>query len=251
VVIFDLPFLVFIYLLIVYFLGGITQGLLGVGLITVVISLLSFVLDVKQTIALVLVPTLVTGFYQMIQGENFKNILSEVKYFLIFSSLIIIPGIFFLKILDSSIILFFIALILFLNSSLTLLNKIILIPHYQNPGVQATLGTINGFIIGVTSIYTMPFVFLLQSLQYPKEKAVQFMGLAFVFYSAVQIITFFSIGLINVSTLVPSLVVTLPVMIGFLIGKKIRGIISENIFRKLFHCMLILMSLIILANLVL
>ena len=112
-VIFDLPFLVFIYLLIVYFLGGITQGLLGVGLITVVISLLSFVLDVKQTIALVLVPTLVTGFYQMIQGENFKNILSEVKYFLIFSSLIIIPGVFFLKILDSSIILFFIALILF------------------------------------------------------------------------------------------------------------------------------------------
>ena len=94
-VIFDLPFLVFIYLLIVYFLGGITQGLLGVGLITVVISLLSFVLDVKQTIALVLVPTLVTGFYQMIQGENFKNILSEVKYFLIFSSLIIIPGGFF------------------------------------------------------------------------------------------------------------------------------------------------------------
>ena len=125
-VIFDLPFLVFIYLLIVYFLGGITQGLLGVGLITVVISLLSFVLDVKQTIALVLVPTLVSGFYQMIQGENFKNILSEVKYFLIFSSLIIIPGVFLLKILDSSIILFFIALILFLNSSLTLLNKIIL-----------------------------------------------------------------------------------------------------------------------------
>ena len=80
-VIFDLPFLVFIYLLIVYFLGGITQGLLGVGLITVVISLLSFVLDVKQTIALVLVPTLVTGFYQMIQGENFKNILSKYWYF--------------------------------------------------------------------------------------------------------------------------------------------------------------------------
>ena len=181
-------------MLIVYFLGGITQGLLGVGLITVVISLLSFVLDVKQTIALVLVPTLVSGFYQMIQGENFKNILSEVKYFLIFSSLIIIPGVFLLKILDSSIILFFIALILFLNSFLTLLNKIILIPHYQHPGVQATLGTINGFIIGVTSIYTMPFVFLLQSLQYPKEKAVQFMGLAFVLYSAVQIITFFSIG---------------------------------------------------------
>ena len=97
----------------------------------------------------------------------------------------------------------------------------------------------------------MPFVFLLQSLQYPKEKAVQFMGLAFVLYSAVQIITFFSIGLINVSNLAPSLVVTLPVMIGFLIGKKIRGIISENIFRKLFNCMLILMSLIILANLVL
>ena len=46
----NLPTLTFFYILLVYFIGGITQGILGVGLITVVISLLSFVVDVKETI---------------------------------------------------------------------------------------------------------------------------------------------------------------------------------------------------------
>ena len=77
----NLSFMTLLYIAVVYFLGGFTQGVLGVGLITVVIALLSFVLDVKLTIALVLVPTLVTGFFQMINGGNLKKIISDVKVF--------------------------------------------------------------------------------------------------------------------------------------------------------------------------
>ena len=94
----------------------------------------------------------------------------------------------------------------------------------------------------------MPFVFLLQSLKYNKEKTVQFMGLAFLLYSSMQFISFSYIKLISINTIVPSLIVTLPVTIGFLLGKKIRSFISEKLFKKLFYLMLLVMSGIILIN---
>ena len=244
----NLPTLTFFYILLAYFIGGITQGILGVGLITVVISLLSFVVDVKETIALVIIPTIITGFFQMINGSNLKVIIKDTKYFLVFSTLIIMPGVFLLNVLESNLILIFIAILLFMNSSLSLSNRVVAIPNHQNSIIQLLTGSINGFIIGLTSIYTMPFVFLLQSLKYNKEKTVQFMGLAFLLYSSMQFISFSYIKLISINTIVPSLIVTLPVIIGFLLGKKIRSFISEKLFKKLFYLMLLLMSGIILIN---
>ena len=244
----NLPTLTFFYILLAYFIGGITQGILGVGLITVVISLLSFVIDVKETIALVIIPTIITGFFQMINGSNLKVIIKDTKYFLVFSTLIIVPGVFLLNVLESDLILIFIAILLFMNSSLSLSNRVVAIPNHQNSIIQLLTGSLNGFIIGLTSIYTMPFVFLLQSLKYNKEKTVQFMGLAFLLYSSMQFISFSYIKLISINTIFPSLIVTLPVIIGFLLGKKIRSFISEKLFKKLFYLMLLLMSGIILIN---
>ena len=107
----NLPTLTFFYILLAYFIGGITQGILGVGLITVVISLLSFVVDVKETIALVIIPTIITSFFQMINGNNLRKISIDTKFFLIFSTLIIIPGVILLKTLQSDLILIFIAIL--------------------------------------------------------------------------------------------------------------------------------------------
>ena len=105
----------FLYILLAYFIGGITQGILGVGLITVVISLLSFVVDIKETIALVIIPTIITSFFQTINGNNLRIISYDTKFFLIFSTLIIIPGV-ILQNTAIDLILIFIAILLFVNS---------------------------------------------------------------------------------------------------------------------------------------
>ena len=43
------------------------------------------------------------------------------------------------------------------------------LPFHDKPVSQIIVGSINGVIIGMTSIYTMPLVFLLQSLNYNKN----------------------------------------------------------------------------------
>ena len=54
--------------------------------------------------------------------------------------------------------------------------------------------------------------------------------------------------LIEMSTIIPSLIVSIPVLIGFFLGKIIRGYVSEILFKKLFYIMLLLMSGVILIN---
>ena len=91
---------ILVYIFFVYVLCGVIKGSIGFGMPTVSISLLSFVLDVKIIIALILIPTLVVNVYQLSRGGNFKKIISETKYFLFFSTIFIFPGAYLLKIIN-------------------------------------------------------------------------------------------------------------------------------------------------------
>ena len=216
---------------------------------TVSISLLSFVLDVKIIIALILIPTLVVNIYQLSRGGNFKKIISETKYFLIFSTLFIFPGAYLLTIINSNIIILFIAIILLINSALFLFKINFKLPFYNKPITQIFVGAVNGVIIGMTSIYTMPLIFLLQSLNYNKNTTIQFLGIAFFLYPLGQIISFSNFDLISSEIFLNSLIILIPIFIGFFIGQKIRHQISEALFQKFFYIMLLFMSIIILLNL--
>ena len=73
-----------IQVLFIFFAGGVVKGLIGVGLPTVSLTLLSFLFDIKDSISIILIPVILTNFYQMFDGKNMRLILSETKLFLIF-----------------------------------------------------------------------------------------------------------------------------------------------------------------------
>ena len=239
---------ILVYIFFVYVLCGVIKGSIGFGMPTVSISLLSFVLDVKIIIALILVPTLVVNVYQLSRGGNFKKIISETKYFLFFSTIFIFPGAYLLKIINSNFIILFIATILIINSALFLLKIKFKLPFHDKPVSQIIVGSINGVIIGMTSIYTMPLVFLLQSLNYNKTTTIQFLGIAFFLYPLGQIISFSNFDLINKEIIINSLIILVPIFCGLFIGQKIRYQISEALFQKFFYIMLLFMSTVILIN---
>ena len=243
------PLIILTYIFFVYVLCGVIKGSIGFGMPTVSISLLSFILDIKIIIALILIPTLVVNIYQLSRGGNFKKIVSETKYFLIFSTLFIFPGAYLLTIINSNTIILFIAIILLINSALFLFKINFKLPFYNKPITQIFVGAVNGVIIGMTSIYTMPLIFLLQSLNYNKNTTIQFLGIAFFLYPLGQIISFSNFDLISSEIFLNSLIILIPIFFGLFIGQKIRYQISETLFQKFFYIMLLFMSTIILLNL--
>lgn len=238
------------YIFIVYLICGVIKGTIGFGMPTVSISLLVFFIDVKVIIALILIPTIIVNFYQLSRGGNFKKIFNETKFFLFSSTIFIFPGSYLLNLVNSQFIILFIALVLFMNSILFLTNIKYTLSSYKSPLIQILIGSINGVIIGMTSIYTMPLIFLLQSLRYNKDTTVQFLGIAFFLYPIAQLLSFTNLNLISLEIVKISFLALIPIFLGLYIGQKIRKKISESLFQKFFYCMLLMMSLIIIISLI-
>ena len=244
-IIFDYLFFVYIG---IFFVGGLVKGTIGVGLPTVTLTLLSFFFDIKDSISFILIPVILTNLLQMLDGKDLKCIFQQTKFFLFTSVLFVIPGFFILRVIDSKIILIILASLLVLNSSLVLFNKIITIKKYDSFLAQFCIGALTGITTGVTSIYTMPFIFLIQSLKFSKEKLIQLMGLSFFLFSLSQFILFYSFSMINEKVLLFSAIACLPILLGVITGKCLRKILSEQIFKKLFNYMLLISGLIIIIK---
>lgn len=243
----QLNYLFFVSLLI-FFLGGLVKGTIGVGLPTVTLTLLSFFFDIKDSISFILIPVICTNLFQMLDGKNLKSIIHQTKYFLVSSVVFVIPGFFILKAVDSKIILLVLAILLIFNSLLVLLKKIIVLKNYKSFLVQFIIGSLTGLTTGITSIYTFPFVFLIQSLNFDKERLIQLMGLTFFLYSFSQFILFSSFAMINYSSIILSLVACVPILVGVIAGKYLRKILSEHIFKILFNYMLLISGLVIIIK---
>ncbi|KFX72288.1 MAG: hypothetical protein FF85_00205 [alpha proteobacterium QL1] len=106
---------------------------------------------------------------------------------------------------------------------------------------------INGTIAGMTSIYVMPFIFLIQSLQFKKEKLIQFMGLTFFFFF-LSFYSFYSYSMIDNQGLLFSIIACMPIFLGVQTGKYLRKILSENTFKNLFNYMLLISGSIIIIK---
>ena len=181
-------------------------------------------------------------------GKNLFAIARQTKYFLISSIILIVPGFFLLTVLDSKIILLILAILLISNSLLVAAKKIITLKDYNGFWTQALVGSLNGLATGVSSIYTMPMIFLIQSLQFEKDKLIQFMGLTFFLYSLVQLTLFASFDMMNEKALLFSSLACIPILMGLFVGRFLRKIVSENLFKLLFNYMLLLMGLVILVK---
>lgn len=238
----------FVIYLGIFFLGGLVKGTIGVGLPTVTLTLLSFFFDIKDSISFILIPVILTNLVQMLDGKELKSIFQETKFFLFTSVVFVIPGFFVLRAINSNTILIILASLLVLNSCLVLFNKIITIERHTSFQTQFWIGALTGITTGVTSIYTMPFIFLIQSLNFNKEKLIQLMGLSFFLYSLTQFTLFYSFSMINEKVLLFSSVACVPIIFGVISGKYLRKVLSEQAFKLLFNYMLLISGIVIIIK---
>ncbi len=152
--------------------------------------------------------------------------------------------------MKSNTILLILALLLILNSFLSLIKYEIKLKNYRSKSTQFLIGSMTGLTTGITSIYTMPFVFLIQSLNYSKDQIIQLMGLTFFIFASIQFILFSSFNMINLDKLVLSSISCVPILAGVYLGGFLRKKLSEILFKKLFNYMLGLMGLILISKII-
>ena len=235
-----------VYLLIIFTISGLVKGIVGMGLPTISLLLLTLLTDINTAISLIIIPSLATNLFQGFLGKYFKKLVVEFWFFFIISGLFVYLGtIVFLKInFQISTLLLSISIILY--SFIVLIKKNFSIKNTKSTLLRLIVFSTNGILTGTTGSLIIPGVFYFQALGLNKEKLIQALGLHFsvltlaLGLSKLSINNYFSQDL-----LFGSLISCFFAFSGMYVGSIIRSKIDENLFKNLFIFSLIILGFLI------
>lgn len=232
---------IFYYVIFVFAIAGMIKGTIGLGLPAVSMGLMSLVIAPVQAAALLIIPSMVTNIWQLFaEGQ----VLRLIKRFWTLLLGIIVGSIWsiFPTLGQSN-----------LHSEALLGGMLALYGLYglwakQMPNLSTKekylspiVGYLGGALTVATGVVVIPVVPYLQALNLKRDDLVQSLGLAFT-TSTLCLAGFLatqtqSMGDLNYAW---SFLALVPALIGMWLGKKIRYAISEQRFRQVFFCGLII-----------
>ena len=83
-----------------FFVAGIVKGVIGLGLPSISLALLTVVINLPTSMALLLMPSLVTNIWQAVRGGNFLKILKRLWLLFLTSTMTVWIGTTALTIVD-------------------------------------------------------------------------------------------------------------------------------------------------------
>jgi uncharacterized protein len=224
-----LAFLVFVFLL-----GGLSKGVLGMGLPTITLGLLALVMAPVEAAALLIVPSLVTNFWQMLAGGRFVALCKRLWPFL----LMLVPS----TMLAAGLLTgplgahagLALGIVLLIYAGLALAGWTWRVAPSAERATGAAVGIATGLVTGVTGVFVMPAVPYLQAIGLEKDALVQALGISFMVSTAALALGLGQAGAFGIGTALASLVAVAPALAGMWLGQRARARLSIATFRKVF-----------------
>jgi hypothetical protein len=218
-----------------FLLAGLVKGVVGMGLPTVSMGLLSVMMPPVEAAAIMVIPTLITNIWQMFAGPALAAMAKR------FASMAvgIIAGT-------------FMTIGLLTGTSTAMATGVLgaVLAAYAVHGLVAArfevrpeserwlsplIGLITGMLTGATGIFVIPVIPYLSSLKLRKEELIQSIGIsAFVCPLALGIALIIS-GRFQAAVAGPSFLAVLPAIAGMFVGQRVRGRLEPAVFRRWFY----------------
>jgi hypothetical protein len=232
----------------VFLLAGAVKGVIGLGLPTVSLGLLTAAFDLTTAMALLIVPSLLTNIWQACSGGNGRDLLSRVWPFLLAATVSVWIGAAALTRVDLSILSALLGALLMAYAIVGLVGVRPRISHKQERWAGPTLGAVNGILTGMTGSFVVPGVVYLQALGLDRDQLVQAMGMLFTVSTIALAFALQGNHLMTVHLGAASAAAVFPAMAGMFIGQKIRFRLSERGFRRTFYVAVMILGAYIFSN---
>jgi uncharacterized membrane protein YfcA len=224
----------------ILFAAGTTKGMIGVGMPTVAIPLLSIVMPLPTAVAALAIPVLVTNLTQAFGAERIGSMLRVLWPILAGTAGGIVIGVYLLTSLSPDTLKPIIGMAL-----IGVAVSMLLAPKLQCPDRFATIaGPIAGIgsgILGGLAGQSAPVVSLyLLSRGISGNRFVQYCSMYLIFASIALTLALGGAGAIGWAGATISLVWSLPILLGMWVGQRVRAGIPEALSRKLVLCVVVL-----------
>ena len=226
--------LIIILIVFTFLLAGTVKGVIGLGLPTVCLGLLTASLDLTTAMGLLLVPSLCTNLWQAFAGGHTWVVLRRIWPFLVMATLTVWIGGLLLTRVNLSSLSLLLGLLLIAYGASNLVGWRTAIARDCEHWAGPLVGCINGVLTGMTGSFVVPGVLYLQSIGLPRDQLIQAMGLLFSVSTLALGISLGSSNLLTSTIALTSTAALIPALVGLVAGQKLRHHLSETQFRRLF-----------------
>jgi uncharacterized membrane protein YfcA len=219
----------------VFTLAGFVKGVIGMGLPTVAMGLLSVVMPPAQAAALLVVPSLVTNLWQ-IAGPGWWALWRRLATMLVGVCLGIAAGAGWLTGQGGGSVRITAALgvALLAYALLGLLKIRLSVPARHEAWLSPLVGLATGLVTAASGVFVIPAVPYLNALGLDKEDLVRALGISFLVSTIALAISLRSGGALALGNAVGSLLALAPALAGMAVGQWVRLRVQPELFKKLF-----------------
>ena len=217
-----------------FLLAGTVKGVLGLGLPTVSLSLITLLADLPTAMTLMLLPSLVTNLWQAFAGRHTSEALNRFWPMLTVAGLSVALGGLLFNHIQAKWLAALLGLLVVLYSLISLVGIRLSISSTREQPAGLASGLINGVLGGLTGSFVVPGVMYLQALEMPRQMFIQSLGLLFSISTVFLAASLWFNGLLSQSLTQLSLWGVLPALMGMPLGQQLGKHIPDKHFRTLF-----------------
>lgn len=232
----DTPPLIFVAAVAAIFaLGGFVKGVVGLGLPTIAMGLLSVLMLPAQAAALLVVPSLVTNLWQ-IGGPGLVSLVTRIAPLLLGICAGAWIGAGWLTGAASSLAMLGLGIALIAYAALGLLKWRFHVKPAHEARLAPWIGLATGLVTAATGVFVIPAVPYLQALGMEKEELVRALGLSFLVSTIALGAALGSSGALPTGALAASGLALLPALVGMSAGQWLRLRVRPESFKTIFFC---------------
>ena len=231
-----------LYVAAVFIAAGIVKGVLGIGLPLVSLPLLAGTVGPITAMALLVVPTFAVNIWQAVQSGYLSGALR--RFWTAYPLLIggVVFGVTLLTRMDTGVLTAVVGVLVILVSISQLFPLRLHVPERAEPWATPVVGLSSGLLGGLSSFLGPVMVMYLVALRVTKD---QFVGAIAIFYVIASVPFFGGLavsGRLGHEELIASALASLMILLGVLVGQRLRRRASPELFRRAVLIMLILIG---------
>lgn len=222
-----------------FLLGGFAKGLVGLGMPVVVLAALAPVIGVPTSLALMVVPAMLTNVWQALDGGALGAILRRLWPFYIAAAIGVQLGGAVLASSSETVLLGLLGAVLVVYAAVSLLSPQLPAPGRHEVWMAPSAALAGGVMFGMVGNFIVPGILYLQALGLRRDLFVQTLGVTFIVISSALAVSLSGHHVLTPETAALGAVSTLPGLLGMVIGRRCRRYVSEDGFRRIFFIALL------------
>jgi len=216
------------------FCGGLIKGTLGVGTPLLTVPLMALVVPAQTAVVLMAIPVVVANVWQAARARVVRSVVS--RFWPMFLAIVggTLAGVFILANIDDRTLLLVVGIVVIAFTILQASSYKLRIPSCVEKPVGMVFGCASGLVGGLSSMFGPMLIIYLVSLPgLDKERfvaSISFLYIACVVPWALLLMWF---GVLTWHLTLLSTLATIPVVVGLLLGERLRGRVSDDRFSRL------------------